>query len=104
MKVSKIVSFSTALILLFTSSLPAFAQQREPAYPYPSSLLDELKQLQKAVLASDYAYTRLAHLTNNIGPRLSGSLQAQAAVEYVAEEMRKVGCEVKLEKVMVPHW
>jgi hypothetical protein len=104
MNVSKIVSFSTALMLLFTCSSPSLAQQREPAYQYPSSLLDELKQLQKAVLASDYAYSRLAHLTNNIGPRLSGSLQAQAAVEYVAEEMRKVGCDVKLEKVMVPHW
>jgi carboxypeptidase Q len=43
-------------------------------------------------------------LANNIGPRLSGSPQAQRAVEYLAEEMRKLGLEVKLEKVMVPHW
>ena len=43
-------------------------------------------------------------MTDNIGPRLSGSAQAQRAVEYVADEMRKAGLEVKLQKVMVPHW
>jgi len=46
----------------------------------------------------------VAHLSNNIGPRLSGSLQAQKAVEYVAAELKSIGAEVQLEKVMVPHW
>src|SRR5438132_12725584 len=55
-------------------------------------------------MESDYAYRQLAHLTENIGPRLSGSPQAQMAVEYVAAELRKLGLEVQLEKVMVPHW
>ena len=64
----------------------------------------ELKSLEQAALTSDYAYRQVAHLSNNIGPRLSGSLQAQKAVEYVAGEMRAQGCEVQLEKVMVPHW
>ena len=43
-------------------------------------------------------------MTNNIGPRLSGSPQAQRAVDYVADEMRKLGLEVRLQRVMVPHW
>src|SRR5205085_5119238 len=43
-------------------------------------------------------------LANNIGPRLSGSAQAAKAVEYVAGELRAIGCEVQLEKAMVPHW
>src|SRR5205823_5706249 len=47
---------------------------------------------------------QVAHLANNIGPRLSGSAQAAKAVEYVAGELRAVGCEVQLERVMVPHW
>jgi len=38
--------------------------------------LSELKQLQQAALESDYAYRQVAHLANNIGPRLSGSAQA----------------------------
>ncbi|PYL52452.1 MAG: peptidase M28, partial [Verrucomicrobia bacterium] len=52
----------------------------------------------------DYAYRQVGHLANNIGPRLSGSAQAAKAVEYVANELKAIGCEVLLEKVMVPHW
>jgi carboxypeptidase Q len=66
--------------------------------------LSELKQLQKAALDSDYAYRQVAHLSNNIGPRLSGSAQAAKAVEYVADELKALGCNVQLEKAMVPHW
>src|SRR5947207_3388986 len=66
--------------------------------------LSELKQLQKAALQSDYAYRQVDHLANNIGPRLSGSAQAAKAVEYVASELKAIGCEVQLEKLMVPHW
>jgi carboxypeptidase Q len=63
-----------------------------------------LRQIQHAALESDYAYRQVAHLSNNIGPRLSGSAQAAAAIQYVSEELKKVGCAVTLEKVMVPHW
>lgn len=66
--------------------------------------LAELKRLQQAALSSDYAYRQVAHLSNNIGPRLSGSAQAAKAVAYVANELKAIGCEVQLEKVMVPHW
>jgi Zn-dependent M28 family amino/carboxypeptidase len=64
----------------------------------------QLKKLQEAALASDYAHRQVAHLSNNIGPRLSGSAQAEKAVEYVAAELRSIGLTVQLEKVMVPHW
>jgi hypothetical protein len=63
-----------------------------------------LKRIQAEALACDYAYRQVAYLSNNIGPRLSGSLQAAKAVEYVAAELKALGCEVQLEKVMVPHW
>jgi len=66
--------------------------------------LADLKRLRDSALASDYAYRQVSHLSNNIGPRLSGSAQAAKAVEYVAAELKAVGCEVQLEKVMVPHW
>src|SRR6476620_2605077 len=71
---------------------------------FSEQTLSELKQLQKAALESDYAYRQVAHLANNIGPRLSGSAQAAKAVEYVAAELKTLGCNVQLEKVMVPHW
>ncbi len=71
---------------------------------YSEKTLNELKQLQKAVLTSDYALNQTAYLCNNIGPRLTGSPQAELAIEYVAEEMRKLGLEVRLQKLDVPHW
>jgi carboxypeptidase Q len=66
--------------------------------------LADLKRVQQAALNSDYAYKQVAHLANNIGPRLTGSAQAAKAVEYVAGELKAIGCDVQLEKVMVPHW
>src|SRR4051794_40157975 len=66
--------------------------------------LATMAKLRDAAIADDYALTELHHLTDNIGPRLSGSPQAQQAVEYVADEMRALGAEVTLEKTAVPHW
>jgi len=71
---------------------------------FSAQTLADLKRLQQAALSSDYAYRQVAHLSNNIGPRLSGSAQAAKAVEYVANELKAIGCEVQLEKAMVPHW
>jgi hypothetical protein len=61
-------------------------------------------QLRDAALADDYAFQQVRHLSNNIGPRLSGSAQAAQAVDYVAAEMRALGATVVLEKTQVPHW
>jgi len=80
------------------------SRPQAPQIQYSPQLVSEIKKVQQAALTNDYAYRQLAHLCNNIGPRLSGSPQAQTAVAYVAEELRKLGLEVKLEKVMVPHW
>jgi len=82
---------------------PSVSASPTPAIFSPQTLA-ELKRLQQAALTSDYAYRQVAHLANNIGPRLSGSAQAAKSVEYVASELKAIGCEVHLEKVMVPHW
>jgi carboxypeptidase Q len=60
-----------------------------------------MSRIRDAAVSDDYALMELRHLTNNIGPRLSGSAQA---VEYVAGEMRALGATVTLEKTTVPHW
>src|SRR6266404_3755774 len=89
---------------------PATPSATSPATPSPTPVvfsaqtLADLKRLQQAALNSGYAYRQVAHLANNIGPRLSGSAQAAKAVEYVASELKAIGCEVQLEKVRVPHW
>src|SRR6058998_448595 len=85
------------------ASSPSASPSPTPTVFSPQTLAD-LKRLQQTALSSDYAYRQVAHLANNIGPRLSGSAQAAKAVEYVANELKAIGCEVQLEKVMVPHW
>jgi carboxypeptidase Q len=102
---------AVAGILFFIRSVPCDGQAASPT-PTPTATppvfspqtLGDLKRLQQAALSSDYAYKQVAHLANNIGPRLSGSAQAAKAVEYVASELKAIGCDVQLEKVMVPHW
>ena len=93
------------LILLITLTI-ACHSQNPSTIPllYSESTIKNMEYIRDAALRSDYALTRTAFMTNNIGPRLSGSPQAQRAVEYVADEMRKLGLEVRLQKVMVPHW
>jgi len=71
---------------------------------FSPELIRQLEVIKTAALRDDYAYQRLAHMTENIGPRPSGSPAAKAAVEYVAKEMRDLGLEVHLEEVKVPHW
>jgi len=71
---------------------------------FPPLLLQQLSAIKATALNDDYAYRQLTHVTENIGPRPSGSLQASAAAEYVAGELRKLGLEVRLQQVTVPHW
>jgi carboxypeptidase Q len=105
-------------VVLF-AMVPASAQQAAPpakseyeeqlnhaaaAHTYSAELTDRLVALRDAALSDDYAYQQVKYLTENIGARPEGSAQAQAAVEYVADQLRKLGLDVHLEPVMVPRW
>ena len=58
-----------------------------------------------AALTSDRAYSRLGHLTDHIGNRLSGSTNLERAITWAVAEMKRDGLDnVRAEKVMVPHW
>jgi hypothetical protein len=63
-----------------------------------------LAKIRETAMQSDYAWERMADMTDLIGPRLSGSPGAAAAVNQVAEAMRKLGARVTLQPVKVPHW
>jgi carboxypeptidase Q len=108
-----------AFLVIFTYALTAQTKQNNSAPPsfgaipqmsqvqqenYPPQLLEQLSAIKAAALGDDYAYRQLAQLTENIGPRPSGSPQAKAAIDYVANELRQLGLEVRLEEVKVPHW
>jgi len=58
----------------------------------------------KRELATAQAYDNLEYLSDNIGPRLSGSTNAAAAVRWATGTFQKWGIPVTNEKVMVPHW
>ncbi|MES2126254.1 MAG: M20/M25/M40 family metallo-hydrolase [Pseudomonadota bacterium] len=75
-----------------------------PAFAAPANAPATLAQVRDGAMQSDWAYERLADLTDLIGPRLSGSPGAAAAVTQVAEAMRKLGAQVTLQPVKVPHW
>lgn len=64
-----------------------------------------LKELYKSSLLNGKSYQWLEHLSNKIGGRLSGSENAQKAVEYTKAELEKLGLDkVWLQPVMVPKW
>ena len=86
-----------ALVAVLSPSAPA----RDESTPNPAN---DLVTIRDAALADDYAYQQVAHLTDNIGPRPSGSPQAEGAVDYVAGELRHLGLDVRLEDVRVRRW
>jgi len=90
------------LILVALGSARTLAQMA-PA-PFDAQTETAFPKIIAAARASDYAYRQDEFLSDAIGPRLSGSAQAEAAVRYVADQMRKLGLAVRLEPVMVPHW
>ncbi|RPG58218.1 MAG: peptidase M28 family protein [Flavobacteriaceae bacterium TMED81] len=86
----------TLFILLFVVYFSYAQQQRD-------SLM--LKSIYKTALLNGQAYDWLDYLTNQIGGRLSGSLNAERAVEWSKEELEKLNLDrVWLQPVLVPKW
>lgn len=63
-----------------------------------------LKSIYDYSLTESKSYEWLDYLSNNIGGRLSGSIQAQRAVEYTEKEIAKFASRTELQSVMVPKW
>ena len=83
----------TLLLIMFYSE----AQQQK------DSLM--LQSIYRTALLDGKAYDWLDYLTNQIGGRLSGSLNAERAVEWSKEELEKLSLDkVWLQPVLVPKW
>jgi carboxypeptidase Q len=81
------------LVVLIT--LPAFTQTDA----------ETIKKIYDTSLSNGKSYEWLDYLSNQIGGRLSGSLNAERAVEWTKEELEKLGLDkVWLQPVMVPKW
>ncbi|MBU2947105.1 M28 family peptidase [Zobellia uliginosa] len=65
----------------------------------------QLKKIYDLALTDSKAYDWLNYLSNQIGGRLSGSVQAQQAVEYTKGQLDSLGLDrVWLQPVKVPKW
>jgi carboxypeptidase Q len=88
--------FLTVLVALslFAQS-PTWVDQYRPA----------AQRLIAESQSSDFAWQRLAELTDTYGPRLSGSVGLERAIDWAVETMQKDGFDnVRKESVMVPKW
>lgn len=64
-----------------------------------------IKKIYNSSLSNGKSYEWLDYLSNQIGGRLSGSLNAERAVQWTKEELKKLGLDkVWLQPVMVPKW
>ncbi len=66
---------------------------------------NRMRTIYDAALVDGKAYNWLNYLSNQIGGRLSGSVQAQQAVDYTKAQMDSLGLDrVWLQPVIVPKW
>ncbi len=79
---------------------------KAPASPaWLDGYRDTAARLVGAAMVDQFAWRRLATLTDGIGARLSGSPELTRAIDWALAEMKRDGLEnVHLEPVMVPHW
>ena len=83
------------IALFFVVNISVFAQTDE----------DIFKTIYKQSLTNGKSYEWLEYLSNQIGGRLSGSLNAERAIEYTKAELEALGLDkVWLQPVMVPKW
>ena len=66
--------------------------------------LQMAERLVGPALTEGHAWARLAELTDGIGPRLSGSGGAEAAVQWALRSFKADGVKAWLEPVKVPRW
>jgi carboxypeptidase Q len=100
-KIAVRLALLSALILSFSARADETrADEAEPN----GSLAATLDRIRDAGLSDAWAYSRLADLCDKIGPRISGSPQAEAAVAQIAAALRASGLTVSLQPVKVPHW
>jgi hypothetical protein len=89
----------------FGASAAARSSKHAAAARVPLDPNEVAARLVGEELVANGAWPKLAWLADRIGPRLSGSPGAAAAVAWTLEELRSDGLvNVRAEKVMVPHW
>ena len=96
-------------IVAFSRDLQQAPSDGRPGAGASASWLDPLQsnvdRLLKEAQSDQFAWNRLAELTDTYGNRLSGSDNLARAIVWAVETMKRDGLEnVRTEKVMVPRW
>src|SRR5688572_12582498 len=107
MLIRRIALFRLPLAALV--GLAIFVPQAHTQVPARVAWLDPYRdataRLIHAATADDFAWRRLAELTDTHGNRLSGSENLERAIAWAAETMKRDGLQnVRTEPVMVPKW
>lgn len=92
-------------ILAFTGTEPGVGQSAANGGGWLASYQEPAARLMRAAAADDFAWRRLAELTDTFGHRLSGTQALEDALQWAAEQMRADGlARVRLDPVTVPRW
>jgi carboxypeptidase Q len=94
------------LFAFFVFALPATVWPDAGSVPaWLTQLRPDSERLLAAATAGDFAWRRLAELTDTFGHRLSGSDNLRRAMQWAVATMKADGLEnVRTEPVMVPRW
>jgi carboxypeptidase Q len=97
------VSYVVAAAIACGAVLPLSAQPAAPAWLAPYR--EAVSRLTAAAQADDFAWRRLAELTDTYGNRLSGTANLQRAIRWAEATLKHDGlANVHGERVLVPRW
>jgi carboxypeptidase Q len=91
--------------IIFSLLLLASSAARAQGPAWIEAYRASVDRIISAATGNDFAWQRLAYLTDTFGNRLSGSQSLEDAIKWAAAEMEKDGLEnVRTDPVKVPHW
>jgi carboxypeptidase Q len=102
MSLNRQQAFCASAVLVAAAAITVHSQSR-------GSWIDPYREtagkLMKAATSDDFAWQRVAELSDAHGNRISGSENLTRAIAWAAETMKKDGLDnVRTEPVMVPRW
>jgi carboxypeptidase Q len=98
-------SASSCLVALACALTVVGSLEAQSSHSVLTPLRADAERLIKAATADDFAWRRLAELTDTFGARLSGSANLSRAIQWSVQTMKSDGLQnVRTEPVMVPRW
>ena len=101
----RVLVFSCVALALGAVLVAVSAQSVASPHAWLAPMREDSGRLIKAATEDDFAWRRLAELTDTFGARLSGSENLTRAIEWAVRTMKADGLDsVHTERVMVPRW